>query len=152
MGDNTKLRSKELVRLARTELAREQADVLAFVNKNRGGCDALSYDLTNFVDAVGVGARATFTFARETIFEPWRQLDYFSILVSECKDVGLLFHELVLCLARSDLRQFFVPLTVIRHLYVLDPHAPRVTNGTLPNRSFSISMRSRTRGKLHGTG
>jgi hypothetical protein len=45
MGDNTKLRSKELVRLARTELAREQADVLAFVNKNRGGCDALCYDL-----------------------------------------------------------------------------------------------------------
>jgi hypothetical protein len=43
MGDNTKLRSKELVRLARTELAREQADVLAFVNKNRGGCDALCY-------------------------------------------------------------------------------------------------------------
>jgi hypothetical protein len=46
MGDNTKLRSKELVRLARTELAREQADVLAFVNKNRGGRDALCDDLT----------------------------------------------------------------------------------------------------------
>ena len=56
MGDSTKLRSKELVRLAHAELAREQADVLAFVNKNRGGCDTLSYDLADFIDAVGVGA------------------------------------------------------------------------------------------------
>ena len=103
MGDNTKLRSKELVRLARTELAREQADVLAFVNKNRGGCDALCYDLADFIDAVAVGARATFAFARQTIFEPWRQLDYFAIPVSECKDVGLLLHELIARLLRSDL-------------------------------------------------
>ena len=35
MGDSTKLRSKELARIAHAELAREQADVLAFVNKNR---------------------------------------------------------------------------------------------------------------------
>jgi hypothetical protein len=35
MGDNTKLRSKELTRIARTEFAREQADALAFVDRNR---------------------------------------------------------------------------------------------------------------------
>ena len=58
MGDSTKLRSKELVRLARTELAREQADVLAFANKNRGGCDALCYDLADFIDAVAVSTSA----------------------------------------------------------------------------------------------
>jgi len=44
--------------LARTELAREQADVLAFVNKNRGGCDALRYDLADFIDAVAVSTSA----------------------------------------------------------------------------------------------
>jgi hypothetical protein len=96
-------------KLPTTELAREQADVLAFVNKNRGGCDALCYDLANLVDAVGVGAKTTLASLRVTVLEAWRQLDYFSIPVSECKDVGLLFDELVLRLSRSDLRQFFVP-------------------------------------------
>jgi hypothetical protein len=100
MGDNTKLRSKELVRLARTELAREQADVLAFVNKNRGGCDALCYDLADFVDAVGVGAKATLAFACVTVLEARRQLNYFSIPVGECKDVSLLFDKLILRLSR----------------------------------------------------
>ena len=95
MGDNTKLRSKELVRLARTELAREQADVLAFVNKNRGGCDALSHDLTNFINAAGVGASAAFALERQTVLETWRQLDDFMILVGECKHVCLLTRQLL---------------------------------------------------------
>jgi hypothetical protein len=90
MGDNTKLRSKELVRLARTELAREQADVLAFVNKNRGGCDALRDDLANLVYAAGVGASATLAFECQTVLEARWQLNDFVIPVGECKQIGFL--------------------------------------------------------------
>jgi hypothetical protein len=57
---------------------------------------------------VGVGASATLAFLRPTVLETRRQLNYFSIPVSECKDVGLLLHELVARLLRSDLSQFFV--------------------------------------------
>ena len=59
MGDSTKLRSRELARIARADLVREQSDVLAFVNKNRGGCNALRDDLADFVDAVAVCASAS---------------------------------------------------------------------------------------------
>ena len=89
MGDNTKLRSKELVRLARTELAREQADVLAFVNKNRGGCDALCYDLADFIDAVAVSTSAAHAFACQAVLEASRQLDELTIPVGKCKGVGI---------------------------------------------------------------
>jgi hypothetical protein len=108
MGDSTKLRSKELVRLARTELAREQADVLAFVNKNRGGCDTLSYDLADFIDAVAVSTRASHAFARLAVLETGWQLDDLAIPVDEGKQVSLLFAcELVAisaCYARNRFR------------------------------------------------
>jgi hypothetical protein len=103
MGDNTKLRSKELVRLARTELAREQADVLAFVNKNRGGCDALCYDLADFIDAVAVSTSAAHAFACLAVLEARRQLDDLAIPVDEGKCVGLLARKLIMIGARDAL-------------------------------------------------
>jgi hypothetical protein len=60
------------VRLARTERAREQADVLAFANKNRGGCDALCHDPADIIDAVAVCARTTLTSARLSTLETSR--------------------------------------------------------------------------------
>jgi hypothetical protein len=102
-------------KLPTTELAREQADVLAFVNKNRGGCDALCYDLANLVDAVGVGARAAFALHRQTVLETRWQLDDLSIPVGECKHVGLLLYKLVACKTPSNLCKLFVAFTVISH-------------------------------------
>ena len=73
--------------------------MLAFVNKNRGGCDALSHDLTNFINAAGVGASAAFALERQTVLETWRQFDDFMILVGECKHVCLLTRQLFTCKA-----------------------------------------------------
>jgi hypothetical protein len=68
--------------------------VLAFANKNRGGCDALCHDPADIIDAVAVCARTTLTSARLSTLEASRQLDDFTIPVSECKGVGLLAREL----------------------------------------------------------
>jgi hypothetical protein len=106
MGDNTKLRSKELVRLARTERAREQADVLAFVNKNRGGCDALCDDLTDFIDAVAVSTSAAHAIACQTILEAWWQLDDLAIPVSECKQIGFLLTRKLSVIGACDRNRF----------------------------------------------
>ena len=66
--------------------------MLAFVNKNRGGCDAMCYDLADFIDAVAVSTSAAFALHRQAILEARWQLDDFMILVGECKHVCLLTH------------------------------------------------------------
>ena len=119
MGDNTKLRSKELVRLARTELAREQADVLAFANKNRGGCDALCYDLADFIDAVAVGTCATQAFACLAVLETSRQLDDLAIPVDEGKQVSLLLACKLITRSTRYARKLF------RSMQSLSVRAPR---------------------------
>ena len=81
--------------------------MLAFVNKNRGGCDALCYDLADFIDAVAVSTSAAHAIACQTILEAWWQLDDLAIPVGECKQVGLLFTRKLITRGTRYARKLF---------------------------------------------
>ena len=84
-----------------------QADVLAFVNKNRGGCDALCYDLADFIDAVAVCTCATQTFACLAVLETGSQLNDLAIPVDEGKQVSLLFARKLITRGTRNARKLF---------------------------------------------
>jgi hypothetical protein len=110
MGDNTKLRSKELTRIARTEFAREQADALAFVDRNREIVE-LPPGLENGQTRKRMRGARTDCDCIDEICEIVAQgITATAIFIDKCEHVSLLASKLSTCKAnkffRSNARQF----------------------------------------------
>jgi hypothetical protein len=111
MGDNTKLRSKELTRIARTEFAREQADALAFVDRNREIVE-LPPGLENGQTRNRMRGARTDCDCIDEICEIVAQgITATAIFIDKCEHVSLLASKLSTCKANKLFRSQFCIVT-----------------------------------------
>ena len=132
MDDSTKLRSKELTRIARTEFAREQADALAFVDRNREIVE-LPPGLENGQTRKRMRGARTDSDCIDEICEIVAQgITATAIFIDKCEHVSLLASKLSTCKANKLFRSQFC---IVTHLTKTPRVESRSENSVLPQRA-----------------